>query len=381
MVKHNKKQRGKGGVGVAAAASAEAPPIQSAMVATTAVTAAPAPSSTVAFKNKEKVLVLSTRGITFRYRHLMTDLIALIPHSKKDSKLDTKTDRNVINEVADMKSCTSVVFFEVRKRMDLYLWFAKTPEGPSVKFHVANIHTMAEMKLSGNHLRGSRPVLSFHKAFEEQPHLQLIKELLTQVFATPKRHHKSKPFFDHVLAFSVADGRVWFRNYQVVVPVDKSKVDPESATLVEVRAAACTATYCRAPASARSAKPHKAHRQQQQQQQHDASSGVLVLNHRRVLHCCPAELCRHDLGQVGPRFCLNPIRIFDGAFGGRTLYENPMYVSPNAVRAAAKKAASGKYVSKVKAQQARKQHLGAHPMPRSDMEDLFMADGNEDDDE
>lgn len=36
-----------------------------------------------------------------------------------------------------------------------------------------------------------------------------------QVFATPKRHPKSKPFFDHVLSFSVADGRVWLRNYQV----------------------------------------------------------------------------------------------------------------------------------------------------------------------
>ncbi len=38
-----------------------------------------------------------------RYRHLMSDLIALIPHCKKDSKLDTKSDRNVLNEVADMK--------------------------------------------------------------------------------------------------------------------------------------------------------------------------------------------------------------------------------------------------------------------------------------
>jgi hypothetical protein len=38
-----------------------------------------------------------------RYRHLMNDLISLIPHSKKDSKLDTKNDRGVINEVADMK--------------------------------------------------------------------------------------------------------------------------------------------------------------------------------------------------------------------------------------------------------------------------------------
>ena len=36
-------------------------------------------------------------------------------------------------------------------------------------------------------------------------------------------------------------------------------------------------------------------------------------------------------GQVGPRFCLNPIKIFGGSFGGPTLYENPFYVSPNQV--------------------------------------------------
>lgn len=35
--------------------------------------------------------------------------------------------------------------------------------------------------------------------------------------------------------------------------------------------------------------------------------------------------------QVGPRFCLNPIKIFAGSFGGPTLYENPFYVSPNQV--------------------------------------------------
>lgn len=33
----------------------------------------------------------------------------------------------------------------------------------------------------------------------------------------------------------------------------------------------------------------------------------------------------------GPRFCLNPIRIFDGCFGGPTLYENPTYSTPTAV--------------------------------------------------
>ncbi len=34
---------------------------------------------------------------------------------------------------------------------------------------------------------------------------------------------------------------------------------------------------------------------------------------------------------TGPRFVLNLVRIFEGSFGGATLYENPNYVSPNEV--------------------------------------------------
>mmetsp|Transcript_24877 Transcript_24877/g.62687 ORF Transcript_24877/g.62687 Transcript_24877/m.62687 type:complete len:213 (+) Transcript_24877:221-859(+) len=171
-----------------------------------------------AFRNKEKVLILSTRGITHRHRHLMLDLCQLVPHSKKDSKLDTKTDRQVINEVADLSGCSSCMFFEARKRKDLYIWMSKAGTGPSVKFHVKNIHTMDELKLTGNHLKGSRPVLSFHAAFDGEPHLQLLKEMFTQMFATPKGHSKSKPFFDHVLSFAVGDGHIWVRNYQVWTP-------------------------------------------------------------------------------------------------------------------------------------------------------------------
>jgi ribosome biogenesis protein BRX1 len=33
----------------------------------------------------------------------MLDLVQLLPNSKKDAKLDTKSQRHVINEVADMK--------------------------------------------------------------------------------------------------------------------------------------------------------------------------------------------------------------------------------------------------------------------------------------
>ena len=53
------------------------------------------------------------------------------------------------------------------------------------------------------------------QAFDEQPHLQLLKEMLVHIFSTPKRHAKSKPFHDHVISFGVADDRLWLRNYQV----------------------------------------------------------------------------------------------------------------------------------------------------------------------
>lgn len=95
----------------------------------------------------------------------MLDFSQLLPHCKKDSKLDTKSQRNVINEVADMKvqilhlqilatvtpqvldsnerllslqGCSSVVFFEARKHQDYYLWLAKSPDGPSMKFLCTN---------------------------------------------------------------------------------------------------------------------------------------------------------------------------------------------------------------------------------------------------
>lgn len=75
---------------------------------------------------------------------------------------------------------------------------------------------MAELKLTGNCLRGSRPLLSFDPVFTEKPHYQLLKELLVQVFGVPKHHPKSQPFFDHVYTFTVLDNRIWFRNFQIL---------------------------------------------------------------------------------------------------------------------------------------------------------------------
>ena len=284
-------------------------------------------------------------------------LRALMPHSKKDVKIDRK-DRlsEMVPEICEMKNCNNCLYFEMRKKQDLYLWLGKMPHGPTIKFHVQNsksswkgcllckyflthflrlltpcagaewwfetisvcvclffergeyalpieacfvvllvllperlatcsasyiavltrhrtesmvvlptVHTMDELKMSGNALKGSRPLLNFESVFDQVPELMLMKELLFQAFGTPRSHPKSKPFVDRVMSFFYLDGRVWVRNFQVKWSEDRKNPDD------------------------------------------------------------------HDLAEIGPRFCLQPIRIFEGAFGGKTLFENSEYVSPNEV--------------------------------------------------
>lgn len=91
---------------------------------------------------------------------------------------------------------------------------------------------MSELNFSGNCLKGSRPILSFDAAFDAQPHLQLVKELFLHVFGVPQGARKSKPFVDHVMGFTVADGRIWVRNYQI------NEAEPGKAGEVEVDEAA-----------------------------------------------------------------------------------------------------------------------------------------------
>jgi ribosome biogenesis protein BRX1 len=169
-------------------------------------------------QNRQRVLLLSSRGITHRYlppmfwltrrqRHLMNDLAALLPHSKKDAKLDTKSKLYHLNELADLYNCNNVMFFESRKHgQDLYLWLSKAPNGPSMKLHLQNcilfwmgrwtddsaynvfsgqgvgkLIVRDELNLTGNCLKGSRPILSFDKSFDETPSSRLMKEMIIHV--------------------------------------------------------------------------------------------------------------------------------------------------------------------------------------------------------
>lgn len=60
---------------------------------------------------------------------------------------------------------------------------SRTPNGPSGKFHVQNIHTMDELKMTGNCLRGSRGICVFDGGWEEEEHWKLMKEMFSHVRA------------------------------------------------------------------------------------------------------------------------------------------------------------------------------------------------------
>lgn len=95
-------------------------------------------------RNKQKVLMLTSRGVTYRHRHLLKDLHSLMPHSRMDTKLDTKyvlllgslygghmgeqsdkrcrTKLYQLNELAELYNCNNIVYFEMRKKQDCYMY-------------------------------------------------------------------------------------------------------------------------------------------------------------------------------------------------------------------------------------------------------------------
>ena len=295
------------------------------------------------YKNRQRVLVFCSRGVTARYRHLLEDLRKLIPHHKKDVKLDCKGDLQVINEIAEVKSCNNSLFLEARKRQDLYLWLSKTPLGPSIKFNVLNVHTLDELRLTGNAMLGSRPLLSFDLAFEAHPHTRLIKALLTDTFGTPRGHPKSKPFVDRVLSFALADGKVWVRNYQIVDTAPVATVaDPLATDKAEAKAAAKTAAA---------------------DKKKGAAAGGEGGNEDELT----------SLVEIGPRFVLNPIRIFSGSFGGPTLYQNPSFISPNFVRSEKKRTEGARLAHKMKADSVRKERKAKAVLPKDELQELFRV--------
>jgi ribosome biogenesis protein BRX1 len=79
-----------------------------------------------------------------------------------------------------------------------------------------------------------------------------------------------------------------------------------------------------------------------------------------------------SLVEIGPRFVLNPIRIFRGSFGGQTLFQNEQFVSPNAVRAEANRNKGHDYEGRKVNQRKRKEREDAIVLPDDPLDSVFQ---------
>ena len=80
-----------------------------------------------------------------------------------------------------------------------------------------------------------------------------------------------------------------------------------------------------------------------------------------------------SLVEMGPRFVLDPIRVFAGSFGGPTLYGNAAYVSPNAVRSARKRKAGVKFEDRQDAKKIIRGKKAEPAVPRGPLDDVFTG--------
>ena len=78
-----------------------------------------------------------------------------------------------------------------------------------------------------------------------------------------------------------------------------------------------------------------------------------------------------SLVEIGPRFVLDPIRIFRGSFGGQTLYRNPDYVPPNTARSMARKAKGTAYEERKISQNLRKERKAQIVVPEDPLDSVF----------
>ena len=203
------------------------------------------------------------------------------------------------------------------------MWISRIPDGPSVRFLLHNgiayhsllhlVHTTEELKMTGNCLMGSRPLLVFDKHFDSSPELQLLREMFKQVFGVPLGHPKSKPFVDHLMSFFVVDNKIWIRNYQIS---ERGNTEHEAEKFAK-----------------RGDEP--------------------------------------QLTEIGPRMVLEVIRIFDDSFTGKTLYENPNYVSPSLSRSGEKKKKTGSYAKRMKALERLQKREEENVLPEDELGDVF----------
>lgn len=226
----------------------------------------------------------------------------------------------MLNSMAELHSCNVIFFLEARKHgQDLYLWLARPPNGPTIKFSVNNLHTMEELRtgFSGNCLKGGRGIVVFDPSFDENVTMNgvdkasgggteykaLVREMLRGVFCVPRRGVRGmKPFVDRIIGIFGVDGKIWIRVYEIrESDGGEKKVEAEEGEA-----------------------------QKKDKKKKGGKDNMPDIS----------------LVEIGPRFVLTPIVILEGSFGGPVIYENREYVSPNQVRRETRLQKAGRYASR-----------------------------------
>lgn len=180
----------------------------------------------------------------------------------------------------------------------------QAPNGQTVKMHLQNPHTMEELctsqETTSMALDQSSPSLPH---FATARHLQAIKELLTHVFSVPKCARKPKPFIDHILGFTIADGKIRIRCYHInEIAISKTgDADP-----------------VQDPPSTKKLKGAKPERGD----------------------------TKISLVEIGPSFVLTTIFNLESSFGGPVKYDNKELESPNPIRIEIRMSKDGRYTER-----------------------------------
>lgn len=275
--------------------------------------------------NRQKCLVLGGRNMNSKARHLLLDLRGLMPHSREHSKLGGGAQHHNIGsdlvELCGLHMCNSFLYMDPHRSDVTYLWLGQAPAGPSVKLQISNIHTAEEIRMAGNCLKYSRPLLHFDRAFETTPHLRVVKSLLHMAFNTPRYHPKSKPFIDRIMSFFYLDNHIWVRNYQIVYPSNGSSDHAEVPT--------------------------------PQLMSSKSKNATSVL-------------------EIGPRFTLEPVLIMNGCCQGNVLWRSQIARAPTEQRRDRKQRRLEKIERNEVIGKKSEKHHALHPPPMPDPLDMVF---------
>ena len=84
--------------------------------------------------NKQRVLIFSSRGISYLARHVMKNLRSLMAHSKSEPKAELRKNFSVLNEIAELRNCNKNLILRYEEINEIsYLWMASVPDGPTVE--------------------------------------------------------------------------------------------------------------------------------------------------------------------------------------------------------------------------------------------------------